>query len=469
MNETTITDMNSEQKAAFRMLQEFISSGEEKFFVLNGYAGTGKTTIIRYFSEYLLDKKIPFTLLASTGRAAKVLSKKTGFKTSTVHRLIYVLDISELDENSKSKKVTFRLANNNAPETMIYVIDESSMISDKQLTQIFALFGTGSLLDDFILYSGRRKIIFVGDNAQLTPINSSFCPALNLQYLTMKYRYSGTKFDLKTIVRFIDIAVVRSNAQSLINIIREDNVRVPLKIKTLGFNNVRVFPLDVIMIEEYVEKFKNTGIDNCIFITFSNKLASMVNKEIRFHLYGTNPGYVLPGEILMVQQNNYLHEIANGEHIEVINITGKELHRAGLTFVPIEAEVNEPHGKRKFTCLLIKDYLDLKESRLNNEAEYSLTKDFMIRMKKKGIDPVKTPDIFKDMLISDKYLNAIRARYGYAVTCHKAQGGEWPNVYIILEKTLWHPNNKKLIHRWAYTAITRTQANLFLLDNIAIS
>lgn len=461
-------EFNTEQKKALDLLYNFVSSEEEKFFVLNGYAGTGKTTLIKELADYCLDRDIPFILLASTGRAAKVLSRKTGYNACTVHRHIYMLDVSELDDKSKSKKVKFRLVENIDPESAVYIIDESSMLSDKQLVQTLSLFGSGSLLDDFVSFTGKRKIVFVGDNAQLPPINSSFCPALDLSYLAQKYCVKGASFNLKKIERFDNLPVIKLNAEFLLNVIRSENYNTFMKIRTEEFENVKVFSLDSIMIEDYVNKFKRTSIDECIFVTYSNKLASSVNREIRAFLYGDNQKDLYPGEVLMVQQNNYLHNVANGEHIEVKNVTGEEHKRAGLSFLPVEAEINEASGKRKFECLLMKDYLNLGQARLSNEFEYALTVDFIIRMKKKGIESKSDSILFKEMLMNDPYLNSIRSRYGYAVTCHKAQGGEWQNVYIVFEKSLWHPNNIKNKFRWVYTALTRTQTNLYLLDNIAI-
>lgn len=462
-------ELNPEKKQAFEMLKKFVLGNQEQVFVLTGYAGTGKTTLVKSLAQYCSDNEIPLTLLATTGRAAKVLASKTGFKAETLHRQIYSLDVSELDEASQTKRIRFRLIFNTASANHVYVVDESSMISDKPLSDALTLFGTGSVLDDFMRYAGSRKVIFVGDSAQLPPVNSKLSPALSLPYLINKFGFRGSALNLKQVMRYPIGSAIYENSQRLVQVIHSGNFQARLQLKASGHQGIKVFALDTQMISDFAGQFRRFSYEGCIFLTLSNRLATEVNRQVRALLHGPGAPVLVKGEVLMVQQNNYKFNIANGEHIEVLQVTGPEEYRAGHWFIPIEARVNEPEGQRLFRSLLIKDYLELAASRLSNEAEFKLTEDFMMRMRQKGIDPKKHSEEFKTFMLTDPYLNAIRARYGYAVTCHKAQGGEWPRVYIILEKGLWNPTEPELKFKWTYTAITRSENELNLLENWAIS
>lgn len=461
--------LNPEKQKALEMLKKFVSGGEEQVFVLSGYAGTGKTTLVRFLAQWCRDNDIPLTLLASTGRAAKVLTARTGFSAETIHRLIYSIDTSELDEKNKTKKVRFRLNTNMASRQRIYLVDESSMLSDKTLTQqSLTLFGSGSLLGDFFSYTDGRKIIFVGDSAQLPPVNARFSPALALPYLLKSFGVKGTAVNLRQLMRYGENKGVNENAGRLLNVIRSENFNTRLQINASAHDNVKVFALDTLMLEDFVNTFQKHGYEKCIMLALSNRLVSELNRQIRAILYGPRKQLLVPREILMVQQNNYMLGIANGEHVEVVKTTGPEEKKAGLTFIPVEVVVSETSGRRTAKAMLLKEYLELNQARLDNEAEFRLTSEFVMRMKRKGIHPKHNREEFVAALLADPYLNAIRARYGYAVTCHKAQGGEWPHVYIILEKGLWHPGDPSFKFKWSYTAITRSQQHLYFLENWAI-
>lgn len=463
------SDLNPEKQKALHVLQRFVQSPSEQVFVLTGYAGTGKTTLVKFLARWCRDQEIPISLLASTGRAAKVLAAKTGMAAETVHRLIYSIDTSELDEENQAKKVRFRLNNNVASESRIYLIDESSMISDKPLAeQSLTMFGSGSLLSDIFSFCGKRKIIFVGDSAQLPPVNARFSPALDLSYLMRTFGIKGTAVSLTEVMRYGEHQGVFANAERLQQVIRSQNYQSSLRIQASRYANIRVFALDTQMLTHYVATFRREGFEHCILLALSNRLVSELNRQIRALLYGSQAHVLMPGEVLMVQQNNYKLMIANGEHVEVVQTTGPEEKRAGFCFIPAELYVHEPAGRRLVKALLLKDFLDMNQSRLDNEAEYRLTLDFVMRMKAKGIHPRRNKEEFLTALLSDPYMNAIRARYGYAVTCHKAQGGEWPHVYIILEKGLWNPTDPSLKFKWTYTALTRSEQNLYFLENWAV-
>jgi ATP-dependent exoDNAse (exonuclease V) alpha subunit len=464
------TDLNPEKQNALEMLKKFIKGTQEQVFVLSGYAGTGKTTLVKFFAGWCRDNDIPISLLASTGRAAKVLREKTGFSTETVHRLIYSIDTSELDESSKTQRITFRLNSNASSEKRVYLIDESSMISDKPLAEkSLTLFGTGSLLDDLFHYVGDRKVIFVGDSAQLPPVNANFSPALSLPYLIKKFNIKGTAVNLTQVMRYGEQRGIFENAARLLNVIKSENFTGRLAINASSHNNIKVFALDSLMLQDYVKTFKKYSYEGCILIALSNRLVNTLNRQIRALLFGPNAKAIMPGEVLMAQQNNYMLGITNGEHLEIARQTGAIERKAGIDFMPVEIYVSAPDGRRVVKAMLMKDFLDMDQARLDNEAEFRLTSDFIYRMRQQGIHPKRNKEDFLSSLLSDPYMNAIRARYGYAVTCHKAQGGEWENVYIILEKGLWHPGDVSLKFKWSYTALTRSTTNLFFLENWAIN
>ncbi len=468
---SSILKPTQEQQYALNLLRKFVDSEKDQVFVLNGYAGTGKTSLIKILIGFLAGRDMPFGLMASTGRASKILTEKAGFNASTIHKTVYSLDVSELKEESKTKHIRFRIKANQDDSKTIYIIDESSMIADSLLAQSFTQFGTGSLLNDVFTYLDGRKVVFVGDKAQLPPINGNFSPALDLDYLAKKYRITGKSFTLKDVMRYGSSAPgLAFNAGNLTQILHSGNFDHPLKIKVSSFSHMKVYGLDTRMIQDYCRLFREYGYQEVIFIAYSNRLVASLNLEIRKLLYGNTLPDLVKGEILMVQQNNYKHNLYNGDHIELVDIAGAAETKAGLTFLPVDVRVKEPDGYRKFRSFLIKDYLDLLSSKLSNEAEFELTKDFMIRAKKLGIDNKKNPDAFLDFLLQDPYMNAIRARYGYAVTCHKAQGGEWNNVFIILESSLWNPNSPKSFKfQWTYTALTRSKQNVNLNANYAIT
>jgi len=469
MTITNPINLNQEKLNALEMLKTFVSGGAEKAFVLSGYAGTGKTTLVKFLAQYCRDNEIPITLVASTGRAAKVLKQKTGFAAETVHRLIYSIDASELDEASKTKRVTFRLNENVSSDKRIYLVDESSMISDKPLTEkTLTLFGSGSLLDDLFRYVDGRKVIFVGDSAQLPPVNAKFSPALSLPYLIEKFKIKGSAVNLTQVMRYGEQKGIYENAAKLLNTIKSENFTTRLTLNASAHSNIRVFALDSLLLQNYVENFKKYSYDGCVLIALSNKLVNTLNRQIRAMLYGSHAKPIMPGEVLMAQQNNYMLGITNGEHLEIARQTGPAEQKAGIDFLPVEIYVTGVDGRRVVKALIMKDYLDMAQSRLDNESEFRLTTDFILRMRQKGIHPKRNAEEFTAALLSDPYMNAIRARYGYAVTCHKAQGGEWEHVYIILEKGLWHPGDVSLKFKWTYTAITRSEKNLYLLENWAI-
>ncbi|NWG75677.1 MAG: ATP-dependent helicase, partial [Rubrivivax sp.] len=339
----------------------------------------------------------------------------------------------------------------------------SSMISDHHTESVFIKFGTGKLLTDLFLYIGNRKVVFVGDPAQLPPINTLFPPSLTPSYLKNTHQKNISRTTLKEVMRHRDNSGISYNAGQLRKLI-EDNQKVHLKIKASGFNDIRLHFTADSQVTEYVRVIKEYGLEDTIFVCFSNALANKVNEKVRSLLFPNKKG-LQKNELLMVVKNNYKFDITNGEQIILDWVNEQAEHRASLTFRDFTGHVKDVNGYITVTGKLLEDVLYSQNPSLSNEQEWALYKDFMNRIHRKGVR-LNTQDFLME-LITDPWLNAIRARFGYAVTCHKAQGGEWERAFVVFEPSLFL-QDKVYQHRWAYTAISRGMKELHLQDNRCI-
>jgi ATP-dependent exoDNAse (exonuclease V) alpha subunit len=465
-------ELKQQQQKAFDALCRFIETKSEKVFILKGYAGTGKTTLMSGLIKRLSEDKIPFALLASTGRAAKILSDKTKTNANTIHSHIYVFnELSEdLEKLSKMQQdfsiddkgqvtLLFDLKTISSESEKIYIIDEASMVSDKIDKNIsFAKFGTGDLLGDILNYDSNGKFIFVGDPCQLPPINQSNSPALSATYIAEKYNLQTSEFEMTEIIR-------QSNKNGIIEAsfkLRQlyhtnPNVKFanfPVK----GHNNIVIQNSHVGMLNDYIEKIKVEGLKHSTLICQTNKHCSDLNKIIRSTLQKDKERISI-GDLLMVTQNNYLSNLVNGDQVIVVDIGSKE-YRCGLSFIKVSVE--EITSKNKFNLLLIEDILYSTSTNLDSKQHKDLMIDYFKRMKEKGIH--QKDSAFKENMLKDPYLNALKTVYGYALTCHKAQGGEWNEVYLYLDNKI-HGINKPGIYQWIYTSITRAKENLHIVND----
>ncbi len=454
---------NQEKIQVCAELEYFIHNHNHDAFVLSGHAGTGKTSVIQALIGYLLDIDINVVLLASTGRATRVVSDKARYAAETVHRHIYILDENHLDEVNKVKRLRFKLRTNSNSADTVYIIDESSMISDNNTGSVFIQFGTGRLLKDFLSYTGNRKVIFAGDPCQLPPVHFTFSPALDNSFLQHEHARKVVSVNLNESMRFPPASGIFKVTDNLRKKVA-DEFNGWLNVYATGHSDIEITNNHDVMVEKYASRIKSCGIDNAIFITFSNALASETNLKVRNLLF-KKPGILETGESLMVVQNNYLHNVSNGEHLEVTEVSNETKKIEGIKLRRIEAQVQDILGKRKIKPWIIEDLLLSNKPTLDNEQEALLFIDFIKRCHRDSIS-VKHPD-FINILISDPYLNALRVKYGYAVTCHKAQGGEWSHVYVVFEGSLFF-QDKIFLHRWAYTALSRAAQKLYLLNNNCI-
>jgi ATP-dependent exoDNAse (exonuclease V) alpha subunit len=465
-------ELKPQQEKAFSALCNFIESNSDKVFILKGYAGTGKTTLMSGLIKRLSEDNIPFALLASTGRASKILSDKTKTKANTIHSHIYIFKelsedlekMSELQHNlaiDDKGQVTllFDLNPISSETEKIYIIDEASMVSDViDKNTSFAKFGTGDLLGDILSYDNKGKFIFVGDPCQLPPINQANSPALSASHISTKYKLQTSEFEMTEIIRQANTSGIIEASFKLRNLyLTNPNVKfasLPVK----GHRNIFIENSHAGMLNRYIEKIKTEGFNHSTLICQTNKHCNDLNKVIRSSLQN-NRERICEGDLLMVTQNNYLSSLVNGDQIIVLKIGSSE-YRCGLSFLQVEVE--EISSTSKFNLLLVEDILYSTGTNLNPKQHKDLMIDYFIRMKGKGIKQ-KDPQ-FKDNMLKDPYLNALKTVYGYALTCHKAQGGEWNEVFLYLDNKI-HGIKKPGIYQWLYTAVTRAKENLHLVND----
>lgn len=462
--------LNNQQIRIFEQLKEF-SNNTERIFILKGYAGTGKTTLMSGYIKYLKKKKHKFQLLSSTGRAAKILSDKTNMNASTIHSHIYTFNgLSEDLEEIHSKQINniddsgqislvFSLTNMKSETEILYIIDEASMISDKKSPSTsFARFGDGDLLSDLLKYDKKGKFLFLGDPCQLPPINQISSPALSEEHISKNHNKNVKAFELTQIMRqsknngILEAAdIIRKYFELMPN---EKWPKLPLKNK----QNIVVVQSQVELIINYVKTIKEKDKDYATFLCRTNKQCRDVNNIIRTMLF-SETNCINVGELLLVTQNCQLVDLVNGDLIEIEKI-GKEEYRCGLNFINVQ--VKELASKKSYSILLIKDILNSSVTNISEKQHKDLMMDYYLRMKKMGIHHKDSK--FKDLMKSDPYLNAIRSVYGYALTCHKSQGGEWEEVYLYLHKSMYVMKPPG-IYQWWYTALTRAKEKLFVNDD----
>lgn len=468
-------ELKPSQLKAYKRLQLFLSRPGKGVFILKGYAGTGKSTLIREIIELMKQKEISFSLMASTGRAAKIISNITGCEARTVHSQIYTFKSLNQDiETMVNKRNTdggvdktgqlllnFDLLSvqHEPTSARVYVIDEASMISDKADTNaVQAIFGSSRLLSDLLLYHPDAKYIFVGDECQLPPISQAASPALSSIYLRENFGFDVEEFSLTEIVRQQeDNDIIQAASR-----IRELYQNPPVfqkwaKFPLLGYRNIRVFPNQSSLLADYVMNLKTNGFNHSTLLSFSNKGCDNLTSIIRPQL-GFSDRVLQTGDLLLVSQNNYISGLMNGDLVVVEEIGVKE-QRAMLNFVKVS--VKELFTGKVYSLFLLENILYSGRTNISQPEQKELLVDYYFRMKNRGVHQ-KNP-FFNKMMLSDPYLNALRAVFGFTLTCHKAQGGEWDQVYLDISKQV--PGlEKPYVYQWLYTAMTRAKTQL----NIAL-
>lgn len=455
------------QQLVFDQILQFLKSDVHRAFILKGYAGTGKTFMMQALASHLKkqDTAPAYSLLATTGRAAAVLRGKTGFESRTVHSMLYQFSQveGETEETAENTNVDqfgqmalrFEMRPKSQERT-VYIIDEASMLSSETSEQnSFAHFGSGRLLIDLLESIPNGKFIFVGDPCQLPPVGQNISPALSQQWL----EGAGVKAEtgeLSEILRTNSNNDILLVASSIRRMLEDTAVAIPKwpKIPALRRHNVTVCLTEDLLFDEYWQSIQRSA--NSIAIALSNTQCHKINERIRTLKYGVSNAALQVGDRLLITQNNYLVPLTNGDFVEVLSV-GDRRYRCKLTFINIQVK-NEVIGD-SHDILFIEDLLHRKLTNITPESHRELMIAYSQECRQLGIKP--NSQAYKDKMMKDPYLNALRATFGYAVTCHKAQGGEWDEVFLFLNKGMYGSPRSDMF-RWWYTAITRTRHRLYL-------
>ncbi|MFV0289387.1 MAG: ATP-dependent RecD-like DNA helicase [Mangrovibacterium sp.] len=477
--------MTSGQSSLLEKLENFLSDNST-CFLLKGYAGTGKTFMMKGLTDFLTESKRSFRIAAPTGRAAKVISQKTKHKACTIHKTIYSSkELKEFkikdEDGTETFKFYFEIKINDDPSNTVYIIDESSMISNVYSEGEFFRFGSGFLLKDLIKHINfdnndhNKKIIFIGDNAQLPPVNMNFSPALDGKYLQENCGIVSNEFELTEVVRQKADSGILHNATKIRQSLKE-NIFNKLDIET-DFKDINKIKYEELL-PKYLQACNNTIDEETIIIAYSNSAVKGYNDFVRNHFF-PNQKTITVGDKVILLSNNYNYpqmELLNGDIGFVVEISPTTENR----IIPLKRknsknvveEINVPLTFRNVTiiftdedfkkhnieCKIIENLLYSHHRDLSSDELKALYIDFKIRNKN-----LKTgTQAFKDALRSDKYFNALRIKFGYAITCHKAQGGEWTNTFLNCKTSMGYFNSSYF--RWLYTGITRAKENLFTLD-----
>lgn len=445
-----------QQDIALQKLSEFIvNDDKDQLFVLKGYAGTGKTTIIGTVVKNLWKLKKSPVLAAPTGRAAKVMSNYSGYQAHTIHKKIYY------PKKSGAAKLQFTLQPNKHKNT-IFIIDEASMISDYPSDS--KLFENGSLLDDLMdyVYGGHNcKLILIGDTAQLPPINLSLSPALEQDKLGLNYNKEVSHIELNEVVRQQEKSGILENATLLREALKGGFFDAFKFKEKVGKDFERLTDGYEIM-NAINDAYDNNGHEETAIIVRSNKRANIYNQQIRSRIL-FRESELAAGDFLMVVKNNYFWIkpnsdagfIANGDIIEVLEIFDiKNLY--GFRFAEVKIQMVDYPNMRPFETVLMLDTLDANTPSLPYEESNRLYEEVMKdyqdeRSKYKKFLKVK----------NNKFFNALQVKFSYAMTCHKSQGGQWSTVFV--EQPYLKDGVTEDYLRWLYTACTRAKDKLYLI------
>ncbi len=440
-----------EQDECITNIADYVATISNKsIFILKGYAGTGKTTLVS-----TLVKSLPIigkrsVLMAPTGRAAKVLSKYSKKSASTIHKKIYWI------KTNKSGNTFIKLKENTHSNT-IFIVDEASMISENSDKG----FGNRSLLDDLIkyVYEGMDcKIILIGDTAQLPPIHLDISPALDEERLELNFHKQVISQEITEVVRQKAKSFILKNATYIRNRIIKDNYSFPKLITNTDVIRIKTGE----DLQDALETaYSHEGIKNTTILCRSNKRANLYNQQIRTKIRWQEDE-ISSGDMLMVVRNNYywLAEeskagfIANGDIVEVLRIK-ERIERYGFNFAKATIRMIDYSNEKELDVVLLLDTLTSENPAITYEQYQKLYKEV-------GLDYKGEKEINKKIK-ENEFFNALQIKFAYSITCHKSQGGQWENVFVDLgyfkEEML-----DKSYFRWLYTAITRSTKKLFLIN-----
>lgn len=440
-----------EQTAVIDAIAQFCTEPtSNKVFMLKGFAGTGKTSVVSALITAMRKANYPTMLLAPTGRAAKVLGNYSSQSAFSIHKVIY--------RQERAGSSTFHLGYNSHKDTL-FIVDEASMIANQSFGE--TPFGTGRLLDDLVeyVYSGDNcSMLLLGDTAQLLPIGQSSSPALDKDILE-GYGLEVREFTLTQVARQTSGSGILHNATIIRKAIETDPF-IPIKIDPSFEDVKRISGED--LIDELNSSYSNVGEENTIILTYSNKRAVLYNKGVRNQVL-MREEELSRGDYLIITKNNYflteqnkeLDFIANGDIAEIVRI--RRYHELyGLRFA--ETDLKLVDYDIEITAKIIVDslYTDTQaaQQELNNRLTSAVEEDYMeIGDRQKRWKAMQ----------KDEYFNALQVKFAYAITGHKAQGGAWQHVYID-QGYITQEHITREYYQWLYTAITRARDKIYLIN-----
>lgn len=450
-----------QQKVVDEWGEFLLSPHPDEIFLLSGYAGTGKTSLIGALVQTMLSLKQQVVLLAPTGRAAKVFSLYAEHPAYTIHKHIYRQKVFSAEMNNFE-------SDQNRSRFTLFIVDEASMIANEGLSGGY--FGSGRLLDDLIhyVYAGEGcRLMLVGDTAQLPPVGEELSPALNRLALTA-YGLRVREMQLTEVVRQVQDSGILWNATHLRQLIQNEDIFEFPKLKVKGFPDVKVMPGNE-LIEALEDSYYRKGIDQTIVVTRSNKRANIFNQGIRGRILDHEEELGSGDQVIIVKNNYYwikpgdgtsmgqgLAFLANGD-TAVVRRLRHEREFYGFRFADATLRLPD-YDDLEIDVTVLLDTLQTEAPALTREQQVNLCnaicEDYPEITNKR--------DLMKKVK-EDPYYNALQIKYAYAITCHKAQGGQWQHVYIdqgYVTEDMLTPD----YFRWLYTAITRATEQVYLVN-----
>ena len=431
-----------------------LSQKENPTYILRGYAGTGKTTLVKALVKTLPMIGMKYVLMAPTGRAAKVLSSYTGQNASTIHRRIY--QAKAFPDGS----IRITRAENKS-KNALFIVDEASMIGEQRE------FGSSSLLDDLLSYvfSGENcRLLLIGDTAQLPPVESSESPALNCDYLKSEFPVTAATYELTEVKRQALESGILYNATDIRQLLSQKLYEYHLPIFHLqGFDDIQKIEPEAF--EEMLHNaFANTSDNEAVIVCKSNKRANMFNQAIRGRILNIE-GEIATGDKLMVVKNNYfwangndvISFIANGDMAELRKIKHFE-DMYGFRFADVELSFTDYPDAPNIEAKILLDTLNSNSPSLTEEEN----KRLFSAIEEDYMDIPNRRERYKEMK-KNPWFNALQVKFAYALTCHKTQGGQWNTVFIDSSLNLKETLEVEDL-RWLYTALTRAQERVYFVN-----
>lgn len=448
---------HGQKKLFYAFTRMMFSDKPRCALIIKGYAGTGKTTTVSAMVKALEENGKRVVLLAPTGRAAKVLSNYSGMSASTIHKQIY------FRKSDRSGHTWFELKENELENTVFFV-DEASMIGTERFSLVKDDIGTGDLLEDLVshIYSGEGcRMVLIGDGAQLPPVGSDQSPALMLDYLRNEFSLNIAELELSEVIRQKEGSGILENATRLRELIVSKQKEYP-EILSEGFADVMNVDSDL---QPIVEKaFSNYSVDGTIIITRSNKRANSYNQQVRARILGYEDE-MNTGDRMMVIKNNYFwlekYNIANGfianGDVLVIDRVKSYEERGEFRFCKATVRLLDFPEIPEMEVLLLLNAIWEESAGLSYDKLKELGN--IIAQDYQDLDNVGK---IRKAVQEDPYYNALHVKFGYAITCHKSQGGQWPCV-IVDQGYITEEMYGLELNRWIYTAFTRAQKELYLV------